>query len=146
MRLQQFFLLLAVGAILVGCSRKLPEGILPANKMVPIIVDIHLSEAINGQKFNISMVRDSLVEELYLSICKKYKLDRSVIEKSLLYYGKHTGEFIPIYDEALNVLSEMEIKAKNDTLRPAQVGGFDLDTTKTRKSPVPEIKGAPQPR
>ncbi len=146
MRLQQYFILLAVGTILVCCSRKLPEGILPAGKMVPIIVDIHLSEAINGQKFNISMVRDSLVEELYLSICKKHKVDRSVIEKSLLYYGKHTGEFVPIYEDALNVLSEMEVKAKNDTLRPAQAGGFDLDTTKAKKSLSREEKGALQPR
>ncbi len=146
MRLKQFFLLLAVGTFLVCCSPKLPEGILPAKKMIPIIVDIHLSEAINGQKFNISMVRDSLVEELYLSICKKHNVDRAVIEKSLLYYGKHTGEFVPIYDEALNILSEMEVKAKNDTLRPAHVGGFDLDTTKTKDSPPRDVKSAPQPR
>ncbi|MEI7830544.1 MAG: DUF4296 domain-containing protein [Prolixibacteraceae bacterium] len=146
MRLRHFFLLLAIGVMLVSCGRQLPDGVLPAKKMVPIIVDIHLSEAINGQKFNMSIVRDSLVEELYLSICQKYKVERSAIEKSLLYYGKHTGEFVPIYDEALNVLSEMEVKAKNDTLRPAHVGGFDLDTTKTRKSPSPEVKGALLPR
>jgi hypothetical protein len=132
--------------MLACCSSKLPEGVLPAKKMVPIIVDIHLAEAINGQKFNVSMVRDSLVEELYLSICKKYNLDRSIIEKSLLYYGKHTGEYVPIYDEVLNVLSEMEVKAKNDTLRPAHVGGFDLDTSKTRKLSPPEIRSAPQPK
>jgi hypothetical protein len=114
--------------------------------MVPILVDIHLSEAINSQKFNISMVRDSLTEELYLSICKKYNVERSVIEKSLFYYGKNTGEYVPIYNQVLDILSEMEVKAKNDTLRPAQVGGFDLDTSKIRKAPPPEIKSAPQPK
>jgi hypothetical protein len=114
--------------------------------MVPILVDIHLSEAINSQKFNISMVRDSLTEELYLSICKKYKIERSIIEKSLLYYGKNTGEFVPIYNEVLDILSEMEVKAKNDTVRPSHVGGFDLDTSKISKSPAPEVKSAPQPR
>jgi hypothetical protein len=33
----------------------------------------------------------------------------------------------------LDVLSEMEVKAKSDTLRPAHMGGFDLDTSKTMK-------------
>lgn len=98
--------------------------------MVPILVDIHLAEAINNQKFNISMMRDSLPEELYLSICRKYKVDRTVIEKSLLYYGKHTAEYVSIYDEVLNVLNEMEAKAKNDTLPPARIDGSKLDSGK----------------
>jgi hypothetical protein len=124
--------------VLLACSGdNVPEGILSKKQMVPIIVDIHLSEAINTQRYNISMIRDSLPEDLYLSICKKFKLDRTVIEKSLHYYGKHTQDYIPIYEEVLNVLSEMDAKAKSDTLRPVQLGGFDLDTTKANGSPTP---------
>jgi hypothetical protein len=117
-----------------------PKGILPSRIMVPILVDIHLSEAINTQKFNLSLNRDSLPEDLYLSICKKYKLDRSDIENSLLYYGKHTKEYMPIYDEVLDVLSEMEVKAKSDTIKPVPVGGFDLDTSKVKKTITPALK------
>ena len=144
MRLHHYILVFVLLAIIACKNRNLPDGVLPAKKMVPLLVDIHLSEAINNQRFNISLLKDSLPEELYLSICKKYKLERSVIEKSLLYYGKHTGEFIPIYDEVLDVLSAMEVKAKNDTLRPVRVGGFDLDTSKTKKSSSPDVKDAPQ--
>lgn len=117
-----------------------PKGILPSKIMVPILVDIHLSEAINVQKFNLSLNRDSLQEDLYLSICKKYKLDRSDIEKSLLYYGKHTKEYMPIYNEVLDVLSEMEVKAKSDTIKPVHVGGFDVDTSKVNKAITPAGK------
>ena len=144
MRLHHYLLVFVMLAIVACAGRNLPDGVLPAKKMIPILVDIHLSEAINNQKFNISMIRDSLPEELYLSVCKKYKLEKSVIEKSLLYYGKHTGEYIPIYDEVLDVLSAMEVKAKNDTLRPVHVGGFDLDTSKTKKSSPTELKDVPQ--
>jgi hypothetical protein len=132
----RYYIFLILPLLLACSGNNLPEGVLPKKKMVPIIVDIHLSEAINAQRFNISMVRDSLPEDLYLSICKKYKLDRSVIEKSLHYYGKHTQDYIPIYEEVLNVLSEMDVKAKSDTLRPVHTGGFDLDTSGARK-PVP---------
>ena len=144
MRLHHYLLVFALLAIVACNGRNLPDGVLPAKKMVPILVDIHLSEAINNQRFNISMLKDSLPDELYLSVCKKYKLDRSVIEKSLLYYGKHTGEFIPIYDEVLDVLSALEVKAKNDSIRPVHVGGFDLDTSKTKKSSPPGVKDTPQ--
>jgi len=124
--------------VLLACSGdNVPEGILSKKQMVPVIVDIHLSEAINTQRYNISMIRDSLPEDLYLSICKKFKLDRSVIEQSLHYYGKHTQDYIPIYEEVLNVLSEMDAKAKSDTLRPLPLGGFDLDTTKANGSLTP---------
>lgn len=127
-----FFLL-----ILIACN-KLPKGILPAKKMVPVLVDIHLSEAINNQRFKLFLVKDSLPEELFLSICKKHKIERTDLEKSFLYYGKHTREYMPIYDQVLDVLSEMEVKVKSDSIKPAPIGGFDLDTSKTKKSlPAP---------
>jgi hypothetical protein len=118
----------------------LPKGILSRKKMVPILVDIHLSEAVNIQKFNLSLNRDSLPEDLYLSICKKYKVDRRTVEKSLVYYGEHMREYIPLYESVLNVLSEMQVKAKSDTLRPVHVGAFDLDTAKNKKSANPPVK------
>lgn len=144
MRYSQHVIFLAM-LVLQACSgNNLPAGVLSKKQMVPIIVDIHLSEAINTQKYNISMIRDSLPEDLYLSICKKFKLDRSVIEKSLHYYGKHTREYIPIYDEVLNVLSEMDVKAKSDTLRPVHVGGFDPATSKGKKPSSPAAKDSSQ--
>lgn len=120
--------------ILSGCfGDNLPKGVLPKQKMAEVLVDIHLSEAINNQKYNLSMTRDSLSEDLYLSICRKHKIERSVVEASLLFYGKHSREYIPVYEEVLNILSEMEVKAKSDTLQPNRIGGFDLDTSKVGK-------------
>lgn len=133
MRKVKYLFLLFITLFLLNCGGNLPKGVLPKKKMVPVLVDIHLSEAINNQRFNISLLKDSLPEDLYLSVCKKYNVDRSVIEKSLLYYGKHATEYIPIYEEVLDVLSAMEVKIKNDTIRKAPVGGFDLDTSKVKK-------------
>ncbi len=128
---------------LLACeSSHLPDGVLSRKKMVPILVDIHLSEAIFNQRFSIALLRDSLPEDLYLSICRKYKMDRTVLEKSLHYYGKHTAEFIPIYDQVLNVLSEMEVNLKRDTVRPPHAGGFDKDTSKIKKSSAATSKTA----
>jgi len=137
---RQFFQLLLLSVLMACGGSYLPDGVLSKKKMVPILVDIHLAEAINNQKFNISMLRDSLPEELYLSICKKYNVDRVVIEKSLLYYGKHTAEYVVIYDKVLDVLSEMEVKAKNDSLPAARTEAFNLDSAKTVKAAVDTLK------
>lgn len=146
MSYRKFFLALLLVAILACNGSYKQDGVLPRKKIIPILVDIHLAEAINNQKYNISMTRDSLPEELYLSICKKYKVERSVIEKSLLYYGKHPEEYISIYNEVLDVLSELEVKAKNDTLRTVHVGGFNLDTAKTSTIAGDTLKNALQSR
>ncbi|HEY5510658.1 MAG TPA: DUF4296 domain-containing protein [Prolixibacteraceae bacterium] len=138
MKYRHIFYLL--GILIITACNNLPKGILPANKMVPILVDIHLAEAINNQKYNISLLRDSLPEDLFLSICRKHKIETTDLGKSLFYYGKHTREYMPIYDQVLDVLSEMEIKAKGDTIRTPTVGGFDLDTLKTKKSSPPPAK------
>lgn len=136
MRYRTIFYLLFL-LFLIACN-KLPKGILPAKKMIPVLVDIHLSEAINSHKFNLSMAKDSLPEELFLSICRKHKIERTDLEKSFLYYGKHTREYMPIYDQVVDVLNEMVVKVKSDSIRPAPIGGFDLDTSKTKKSlPAP---------
>lgn len=124
MKIRYIYYLLIL-LVITACNN-LPKGILPAKKMVSVLVDIHLSEAINSQKFNISMTRDSLPEDLFLSICRKHKIERTNLEKSLLYYGKHTREYIPIYNQVLDVLSEMEVKAKSDSIRPSHIGGFDV--------------------
>lgn len=140
MRYRIFFQFIIVLTILACSGANRPSGVLPRKKMVPILVDIHLAEAINNQKFNLAMTRDSLPEDLYLSICKKYHVERSVVENSLLWYGKNTRDYMPVYNEVLDVLSEMEVKAKGDTLKPARINGFDNDTVKTKKGLVPPAK------
>ena len=140
MRNRIIFYIIILLTILACSGENLPKGILPRKKMVPILVDIHLADAINNQKYSLSLIRDSLSEDLYLSICKKYKVERADIQNSLLWYGKNTRAFVPVYDEVLNILSEMEVKAKSDTIRPA---GFNLDTTKVKTSPPSPPSPAP---
>ena len=121
-----FYLTIFMLMLLVACeSSHLPDGVLTKR---------NLSEAVFNQRFSIAMNRDSLPEDLYLSICKKYKIERTTLEKSLQYYGKHTSEFIPIYDQVLNVLNEMEVNAKRDSVRPVHPGGFDKDISNSKKA------------
>jgi hypothetical protein len=121
MRIKIFMLISALW-LLASCSdsNQVPEGILPQKKMVGLLVDIHLSEAINGQRFRFDRTTKNFSNDLYFSICKKHGVDPDVFARSVLYYGKHPEKYDAIYDQVLNRLNEMEEKVKKEEpkLRP----------------------------
>ena len=96
-----------------SCSNnKTPKGILSDKEITPILIELHLAEAIYTQRYAEEITRQNYQEDLYLTILKKYKLDRNAFEASVLYYGKHPDKYKPIYDEVLNQLNEMNVKAR----------------------------------
>ena len=101
-------------AILIfACSEnRLPKGILTEKQIIPVMVEIHLAEAVYNQRFAQQITRENYQEDLYLSVLKKFKLDRKVFEASVLYYGKHPDKYKPVYDEVLNRLNEMNVKSR----------------------------------
>lgn len=96
-----------------ACSNnKLPKGILTEEQITPVLVELHLAEAINSHRNEKDLARENYQEDLYLTILKKYKLDQKVFEASILYYGKHPDKYKPVYDEVLNRLNEMSVKSR----------------------------------
>jgi len=114
--------------LVFACSKNsVPKGILSEKQITPVLVELHLAEAINTQQFTMEVNRNNFKEDLYLSILKKFKLDRNFFETSILYYGKHPDLYKPVYDEVLNRLNEMEVKNKAK------------DSIDSRKAPVRTI-------
>ena len=85
-----------------------------------MLVDIHLSEAINGQRFRLDQTTKNFSNDLYFSVCKKHNVDPDVFAQSVLYYGKHPEKYDAIYDQVLNRLNEMEedVKKEEPKLKP----------------------------
>jgi hypothetical protein len=99
--------------LVFACSKnKLPKGILTEKEIAPVLVELHLGEAINTQQFGPEITRDNYQTDIYLSILKKFKLDQKVFETSVLYYSKHPDLYKPIYDEVLNRLNEMSVMSR----------------------------------
>ena len=111
-------LIIAMIVLALACSKnKIPKGILSEEEITPVLVDLHLAEAVFAQRYALQVTRDNYQEDLYLSILKKYKLDQKAFEASVLYYGKHPIQYKPIYDEVLNRLNEMNAKSRaNDSI------------------------------
>ena len=106
-----------------SCSnKKIPKGILTDKEITPILVELHLAEAVYTQRYALEITRENYQEDLYLTILKKYKLDQKAFEASVLYYGKHPDKYKPIYDEILNRLNEMEVKGRaKDSIQAIKV-------------------------
>jgi hypothetical protein len=101
--------------LVISCGgNQLPEGILTKDKMVPMLVDQHLAETIFAQRITFGLKSENTLNDLYLSILKKYGVDRKVFEESVFYYSKHPKQYKEIYDEVLNRLNAMEVKVKQE--------------------------------
>ena len=109
----RYFLTILMAILAFSCSNnKTPKGILSDKEITPILIELHLAEAIYTQRYSQEITRENYQEDLYLTILKKYKLDRKAFEASVLYYGMHPDKYKPIYDEVLNHLNEMNVKAR----------------------------------
>ncbi len=86
-----------------------PKNLLEQDKMINILVDVHLAEA----AFNSRRHRDSLVErsssvDFYYSILQKHDVQDSVFERSLVFYSSQPRSFEKMYRKVMNQLTELE--------------------------------------
>lgn len=95
-------------------KEKVPQGILSKEKMVPLLVDLHLTEPLYAQRFALGLPDSTALDDLYLSFLKKHKVSRKQFEKSVFYYGKHPEQYKEIYNKVLDRLGEMESKIKRE--------------------------------
>jgi hypothetical protein len=113
--------------MLTSCSEtpvKKPEKLLQENRMVEMLIDIHLAEA----AFNVRRHRDSLVErsssaDFYYSILQKHSVQDTVFEQSLVFYASQPRKFEKMYRQVMNQLSEMdqEYSGRNDNMQELEL-------------------------
>ena len=87
-----------------------PKGILSEKEVTSVLVDLHLAESLFTSRYNMQINRENYLEDLYLSVLKKHKIDKNTLEKSILYYGRHPEKYKAIYDDVLDRLNEMSVK------------------------------------
>jgi hypothetical protein len=90
----------------LGCdSKKLPQGILPEEKMVEVLIDIQLTEGIAGAmpiSYDSSQVLYRLLErEVFL----KHEVQDSVFTQSMVYYLQYPDKMDAIYARVVDSLS-----------------------------------------
>lgn len=105
---------ISVLAILFSCDgRKVPEGILDEDKMVEVLIDIHLAEGLVSTfpiHYDSSRVLYPLFEK---EVFKKHQIPDSVFRMSLEYYMQDTKKMDRIYARTIDSLHVVEKSGNN---------------------------------
>ncbi len=91
-----------------SCNNK-PEGIISKKKMTHIIADINLLE---GSLYVSGIFRSEHQKRkaYYTSIFDKYKVTEEQFDNSLEWYAKNPKELEIIYEQANNILKEIDLQ------------------------------------
>ena len=86
-----------------------PENLVKENKMIDMLVDVHLAEALYYNRFRQdSAIINTTSTDFYYSVLDKYNVPDSVFEKSLIFYLSKPKNFEKMYRKVQSRLSEME--------------------------------------
>jgi len=97
-----FFFLFSCG----GDKEKVPDSVLPKDKMVNIMKDIHMAEAelsVNSSNIINNPLADTIS---YTDIFSKNKIQKWQYDSSMMYYSLHPEILNEIYDEVINELEK----------------------------------------
>ncbi|MFY8009403.1 MAG: DUF4296 domain-containing protein [Flavobacterium sp.] len=104
-------LLLAFLLVFVGCTTAIekPKKLIEKDKMVDILYDIALLEAIKSQNVNGGISSKKSNEFLF----KKYKIDSLQWEENNKYYASDIEEYKKMYEEVKKRIQEETTKANS---------------------------------
>lgn len=122
----KFFIFLTSICILSACGDSFiekPEGLVPEEQMVDMLVDLHLADALYTQKRNRTGGSEMRIktEDFYYSVLEKYGVADSVFEKSIVYYASFPKDFEEIYAEALDRVNLMREDAAVKDPQPVDI-------------------------
>ena len=97
--------------LLVSCVEKrmkVPDNIVSEEKLVSLLVDIHLTDALLMKEKRPHAEKYEKSIKIYPAVLLKHNIDRTVFDSTIRFYVKYPKVFSLIYDEVLRELSIME--------------------------------------
>ncbi|WP_300491019.1 DUF4296 domain-containing protein [Flavobacterium sp.] len=116
--MKKIVLLIGLLSVVVACDKKImekPANLIPEDKMVEILTDIAIYQAIDGydpQKLTTNNVK------LNDFIFNKYKVNAKVIETSNKYYASDVEGYKKLYSKVIDNLQEQR-----------EVAGVEIEKT-----------------
>jgi len=103
--------------IILSCNPSKPpprEYFIPREKLVEILVDMHMADAIQSTPSfrDLSLDYDSI--DLYSDIFLQHETNKLAFDSTMIYYSKNPRDLVSIYDEVI-----MKMTMINDSLQPA---------------------------
>lgn len=106
-----FSLFLIALAVLSGCKEPVetkPDYLLGEEKMIAVMVDMHLVETANNLKLLTPDTTGQQYSEMVEKIYATHEVSKVDFDSSLFYYSTQTEQMNVIYDKILERLYELE--------------------------------------
>lgn len=115
--MQRNLILLIIGMVLFSCKPEgnypeVPYDIIKPDKMIEIMIDIHIIESYFVTKGINKDSTSTLPVSYYKYVVESHDTDLKTFSKSLQYYLNHAHIFYDMYAEVSEKLSEMEAKTR----------------------------------
>jgi hypothetical protein len=91
---------------------KMPDDIIPQEKMVNILSDMHIAEAMARNKIHLGDTNVQTVINYYGVIYKKNNISEANFKKSYEYYMHHPLLLDSVYSEIITKLSDQQVRLK----------------------------------
>ena len=89
-------------------QERVPENILTEEKMVDVMVDMHLVETASNLKLLPLDSTDLPYREYFASVFVTHGVSKAEFDSSMFHYTTHTEQMNAIYDKVLERLNQME--------------------------------------
>ncbi len=96
---------------LCGCTQfqdQKPTDLIPEDRMIQIMVDIHVADALVEQKYGPTNPNRPLTNALYTRIYKNYAISPDQFRTSYRYYESHPEAMDRMYTQIITELSKKE--------------------------------------
>ena len=113
--LRTILVLLTFSLMIASCGDKLknvPDNIVEENKLVSLLVDIHLTDAMLTKEKKPHTEKYETAIKMYPSVLLKHNINRAIFDSTIRYYVKFPDKFAKIYDDVLRELSILEGKVQ----------------------------------
>jgi hypothetical protein len=91
-----------------GIKDNKPADLIPEEKMIEILTDIHIADAVVEQKYTTQKPDLPLTNALYTRIYKNYGITAARYKSSYKYYEAHPALMDKIYTQVITELSKKE--------------------------------------
>ena len=114
-------LLVIVTAILTGSCNGTQEGasgkIIPEDKMVSLLMDMHLTEAVLTKDDRAPDQKANLALSYYPSILEKHDVTRAQVDSSVYWYTRHPKIYNRIYEKVVANLGKKLADVQPDSAK-----------------------------
>lgn len=101
-----FFSLLYLINILIGCQGVAPEPTLQREKLIDILVDVHIAEAAIANVYGSG--RDSLAEVYYNQIYNIHRIDSTIFQEQITRLRKNPAYMKDLYEDVLTEVNRLD--------------------------------------